>query len=520
MAYVFQPESTPVLFFGPKNHVPYNERRLWLLWPVFVYRVIAPLPAGNKSLNIFQKAVLGFAHIKETRSDVIGRHLHLQSELIELILKELRRKDLLTSEYHTTAEGERLVREEMEEMPSEILAGNVFQDPWHKQLWPRVVDKLQFAPTEYEKDDIYPTLVFGTTGKQRHCKPFLKRSDFNANPALPSVQDILDASDRHQRDITKISKSGIVYETDEEIKTNIQVEIDNPRISKISLISESPEPYYLTTFLYRPENDPRPGEWYVCDPFGLGASATMRRWIDNLTKHDDLLRERLENWLQKTEAITSITSSSTNLADQAKIEVQLRFSESAELMPFWPQMIAMVRSELEIADAVKLPHDKLRDVLVKAAITLESVLDHVRTQYPAPGCAQIYNTADRKYRHELLNGIAANIGFLTPVPHRLANIDPQRVQKTENSGGTLGERLTSAILAARSQPDHPFYLAAQKMPDMLTRISQLIYLRGQSSHFTDYVPTIKEISDYVDLTITISKLLNIKNLLQEGENHE
>lgn len=521
MAYEFQPESTPALFFSPKNHVPYNKQRLWLLWPVFVYRVIAPLPAGNKSLNIFQKAVLGFAHIKETSPDVIGKHLHLQPELIELILKELRRSSLLNSEYHTTVEGDRLVREEMEDVPSEILAGNVFQDPWHRQLWPRVVDKLQFAPIEYEKNDIYPTLVFGTTGrKQRRYKPFLKRSDFNDRPVTPSVQDILDSSNKHQLDITKISKSGFAYEVDEEIKINIQVEVDNPRISKISLISEYPEPYYLTTFLYRPEIDPKPGEWYVCDPFGLGASATLRRWIDNLTKHDDLLRDRLENWIQKTETITSTSSTSINLADQAKMEVEVRFSDSAELMPFWPQMIAMVRSELEIIDSIKPPQDKLRDVLVKAAITLESVLDHVRIQHPAPGCTQIYNTADRKYRHELLNDIAANIGFLTPVPHRLANIDPKRVQKTENSGGTLGERLTAAILAARSQPDHPFYLAAQNMPDMLTCISQLIYSRGQSSHFTDYVPTKKEISEYVDLTIKISKLLNIKNLLPEGQNHE
>ena len=520
MAYDFQPDTTPALYFTPKSHVYYLNQRLWVMWPAYAYRVIAPLPTANRSVNLFQKAILDFCRIQEIRSEVIGKYLHLEPDLVEYILAELRRKDLINKDYYPTSNGLQILSKEYDDAPAEILTGYVFQDPWNKQLWPRIVDKLHFAPTEYYGEDVYPTLTFGSAGKPRRYKPFVKRSDFNASPVTPTVQEILEASYRHQRDLKRMyhpaeAESAI----DESGDGNLGIEITNPQIQKVSLIGESPESYYLVTFLYRPEKDARPGEWYACDPFGLGASANLRRFIDELAQRDDLLRERLQEWLQKSESFHKNDQEQLIQDERVRREVETLFSNIAALMPFYPQMLAMMRSELDVRELEKPPRDKLNDVLIKAGIALEAVLDHIRIQYPAPGSTKIYNTADRQYRHELLNDIAGQIGFTTPVPRGLANIEPKRVQKAEKNGGTLGERLTAALLASRSYSSHPFRRAASQMPEMLNHISTLMHVRGQSAHFSDFVPSKQELNEYVCRTMKIARLLSITETTQQGVNN-
>jgi hypothetical protein len=521
MAYDFQPDATTALFFRPKGHAPYVNQRLWVMWPVYAYRVIAPLPSSITNLNIFQKAVLGFCRIGEIRADVIGKNLHLEPDLVQYVLLELRRKDLLDRDYLPTLEALRILKNEYDDVPSEILTGYVFQDPWAKLLWPRVVDKLQFAPTEFTGIDIFPTLIFGSAGKPRRYRPFVKRANFIVSPSTPTVQEILDASYRHQRDLKRISQSSeIANPVGEGIEDNTSADISRPNLQKVSLIGEVPECYYLVTFLYCTAKDQDPEEWYACDPFGLGASSNMRRWIEELSQKDDLLRDRLQEWLQKNQSNVGSRPEQLSQDDIVRAEIEARFSTLAELMPYYPQFVALVRSEIEVRETERPPRDKLNDVLIKAGIALEAVLDHVRTRHPSQGSTKIYSTADRQYRHELLNDVAGQLGFTMPVPRSLAAIDPKRVQRAEKSGGTLGERLTAALLAARSHPTHPFRQAALQMPDMLSKISELMYVRGQGAHFTDYTPSRQEIREFVNETIEIAKLLSMTEVIQPGDSNE
>ena len=522
MAYEFRPDSTPVLFFRPKNHVPYERgSREWFLWPVYAYRVIAPIPASRRLLNLFQKAVLGFCRAGNSNPSEIGVHLHLEPDLIDYILAELKRKNLLNMDYLPTLEGYEILREELDEAPAEVLTGYVFQDPWQQKLWPRLVEHLEFADTEFSGDELFPTLVFGTKGTPRRYRPFVKRSDGGTFPLTPSVPEILEASRRHKRDLGRSSRQDIDDDTEMDSVTGNNVE--SPDIQKVALIAEEPESYYLATFVYTPQNDPYPGEWYVCDPFGLGASTQLRRWMESLTQRDDLLREHIDRLLQRTtEENQSKVSDRVILENRARQEIADRVSAFAETLSFHEQLVAVARSVLELEpyhDAP--PKDKLEDVMVKAGKALEALLAYVRERFPAPGSSEIYATPDWQYRSDLLNDIASGMGFRTPLPRSLTGISSQQVQRAAKSGGgTLGERLIVALLAARIEARHPFHGAARQMPDMFDRLGQLIRLRGWSAHDTAYSPTVQGIEEQVELTYQITRLLACLESPLEGERNE
>ena len=520
MGYEFQPENTPVLLFKLKAHVPYKQP-FWLLWPVYAYRVIAPLPLENKRLNIFQKAVLGFCNIQRPEPAEIGRYLHLDPELMEYILDELHRKDLIDGDYQITPDGQNLLLGEEQNSLSEILTGYVFQDPWTKQLWARVVDKLHYASVEYYGNDAFPTLMLGPIGNTRPEKPFVKRADFNVSWKTPSVQEILNASFRHQRDMKRISSYPDDDLVDDVIRLENNADVSHPAIKKVALISEEPEPYYMATFLYRPSSVSQSDEWYACDPFGLDASTDLTRWVGELMKRDDLLKERVDEWLKRT--TISRFNSSRNLSELtqvAKTEISKDFPVLIELMPFYSHMLELVRSQLEIAEVEDPPSDKLRDILLKSAILLEAVLEHIREKFPTSGSTEIYNTKDWGFRQELLSDIARQMGFDTPVPRSFANIEPRKLSRVEKGGGTLGEQVVVSLLSARLQPAHPFWQAARVMPDMLSLISDLSYVRGQSSHHTDYNPSKEDVSNYVETAMDIVKTIGTMPIMSEEKEYE
>src|SRR5690349_10339794 len=196
----FKAESTEVLLYKPKSHVPYRQGgRRFLLWPVYAYRVYAPKPKVRK-LNIFQKAILSFCRVGERSVENMARALHLDVEIVSFVINELRHSSLLSPDYSLTSKGGTILAEELDQLPTEVVISYVFQDPWSGKLWPRIVESLQYANIEYEGASKFPTLLFGTKGSPRKFKPYVKRGDESMLPRTPSSVDILNASRQHEKE--------------------------------------------------------------------------------------------------------------------------------------------------------------------------------------------------------------------------------------------------------------------------------------------------------------------------------
>ncbi|MBP9825981.1 MAG: hypothetical protein KBF21_17265, partial [Thermoanaerobaculia bacterium] len=164
MAALFQLDS-PVLHFGPRlpAGVRYSQRK-FLLWPALMYRVVAP-EVRPRRVNILQKAVLGMCRAGITFPPRIGEKLRIHADLATLILSELLQRGLIKPDGLPTPAGNEVFEDEALDMRPPV-TGHVFQDPWSGDLWPRFVQRLDYAELD-RRENGFPDLILGTKGKPR-----------------------------------------------------------------------------------------------------------------------------------------------------------------------------------------------------------------------------------------------------------------------------------------------------------------------------------------------------------------
>src|SRR5215207_7626875 len=85
----------PVLDLGPRGRSRYVAgTQQWLLWPAFVYRVVAPRVRA-RTLNVFQRAVLSAIAAGISTPARLAELLCLEVELVEQVVADLRASRLL-----------------------------------------------------------------------------------------------------------------------------------------------------------------------------------------------------------------------------------------------------------------------------------------------------------------------------------------------------------------------------------------------------------------------------------------
>lgn len=488
VAYDVRPD-TDVLYYRPRAHTRRWLRRRYLLWPAYAYRVVAP-QVRERQINTFQKTVLGLCQAGEVNPQNIGELLDIHTDLVTLILEELQQDGLADHRNMITPHGKRMLAYERGEMPDvqSVAVGYVFQDPWSGRLWPRFMESLEYADTEFRKGR-FPTLVLGTKGKPRYSRSFVKLTDQSARPATPTATDILYATRRHRRAI----RGKRVWEggdgnggEDENEGERTTLPLDAPQLERISIITQDPQPFLLATYLYLPEDELGVQDWHVCDPFGLGASPFLRREIVRHMETDNNLGEMVQRFLiQALGDEQKLAQHEQNIQVRQELaaeKVKERLTVAIEFTPLFEPLVAMQRAYQE-AQGKDCPPDKLEDVLVKAGKALERLFAGIWQKHPPSDTWRVFVTADRNYREELLNALAGQLGFTKPIPKSISRVNPGGVRRAaENGGGTLGQWVVIALLTARADDNHPLRKAAAKAPDLLQRLGEVVNLRNQSAH--------------------------------------
>jgi hypothetical protein len=507
--------DTDVLYYGPRAHTRRWQRQRYLLWPAYAYRVVAP-KVRERQINAFQKAVLALCQAGEVNPHKIGDLLDIHTDLVTLILEELRRDGLADHTYMITPHGERMLAYERGETLDEqsVAVGYVFQDPWSGRLWPRFIEGLEYADTEFRQGSRFPRLILGTKGKPRYRQPWVKLTDQSARPTTPTAADILHATRRHRRAIrgkrTWEGGGGNGGEDENEHEMAV-LPLDAPQLERISIITPDPQPFLLATYLYLPEDELGIQDWHVCDPFGLGASPFLRREIVRHMETDNKLEEMVKRFLVLAlgddRNLTQHEQDIQVRQELAAERVKERLAAAIEFTPLFEPLVAMERAYQEAQDK-NCPPDKLDDVLVKAGKALERLLADIWQKHPPSDKWRIFVTADRDYREELLNALAGQLGFTKPIPRSISRVKPGGVRRAaENGGGTLGQRVVVALLTARADNDHPLRKAAAKAPDLLERLGDVIKLRNQSAHDTTGTLTQQDVSRQVGIAYEVVRIL-------------
>lgn len=455
----FFEKETPVLRLQ-HNKDPSSR---WVLWPVFVWRVVAPVPR-ERTLNLFQRAVLDLARAKVTAIVEVARHLLIAPDLAGLIVLELRQMALLDHAGAPTPRGLQMLDDIEDESPDEAQVGHVLSDALSGKLWPRfLTGDLPVADVELD-DNGRPVLLSGSAGDPWKDRTFtvLPTGRNDVVIVRPGPRDVLRAVRRHrrQRDFDEVDDHR-----------------DLPRLQRVSFVDDTPQPYLMALRVRRHDS----GDWMVDDPFGHGEAIELRA---SLEKRLDS-QKGLRNWLAPLVGSEPTAPTLGHLQAEATWTVEERLTLAIrQHNTLQERLVAMQRALLE-AECQDAPHDKWDDVLVKAQRAVERVLHTVFCNQPDadPPLFTNLTCSDKQFNQILLNKIAADLGYRTPLPTSLASVRRGKIQNAEQGGGgSLRPLVLLGLLCADLNEQHPFRQAARTHPDLLHLLDDLATARDRAAH--------------------------------------
>lgn len=514
--------ETPVLSYGPRAHAYPGGRndRAWVLWPAWAYRVVVP-EFRRRRINVLQKAVLGVLRASRLTAVELGERLGVHPELAAFVVAELQTQSRVDQEWAVTQRGLDLLDEEQEESAS-LVPGWVFRDPWNGALWPFVAPSLEYAQTE-RSDAGYPILNLGTTGRPWHQRAWMQFPPREREGSMPDAREVLRAALRHAR-LGRRSRRLAMW-VDDDLGA---VEPSGFDLNRISTIEPEPEPVFLVTYLYVPQDgDDADLDWHACDFFGRGSSPALRRVVAQVAGDNDRLGDVLDGLLGRTlhggfdefkrAAAAREYQASKLLEGALTIDIQRHgvVQPLAELLESWLEV-----RDLEEASA----QWRRRGVLTTCRRALERLFREVAEAWPLAGVADQLSRDDGEVNAARLRGTAAALG-LDELPPALCRVTQGQVRSVSeyDDSWRLRPLVVATMLRARDVDGHPLRVAAQKAPAFLAKVEQVTASAGgavhdgQDDHFE-----LSSLDECVQETLEIVGLLlnlpvrSIKEVLRDG----
>ena len=489
-------KNTQILDYSPHSQQRWRTRQ-YLLCPVLSYRIIVPITT-SKEPNFLEKAILNLNKIGAYTADELGEIIEIDPQLAALIVSQLIDQKYLDNQGKLTQKGEKVL-EGIVFQTEEMIAGYIFQNPITGELYPRFLQQLNYAETKRNQSG-FPDLVYGTTGKPKYERAFMPLPIDNPIISQPSAQEILKAIHGHNKSLRNQDS----YDEEENYA------FPKNQINKVSFIEEEATPFWVTTYLYIPENQTEENEWYVCDPFGLGDSIWLQRRLEKQIKNSQ--PESLNHWFrnflkQGRETVSDhhweeYQSFQKQLQDDAKFLVEEKLTlVIKDYDQIFQQLVSMEKTNLEIEalqNSENIPKDKLEEVMIKAQKVAETVLIQLGKDYPTQGNCHLLSEANRLHNRTLIQEIANTLNFNKNLPKTLTDVKPGKVKNVAETGhGSLRPLLLATLFTAAKQPSHPLRNVATQNPNLLIELDTLAKLRDQSSHSNQHSLTLEQVSTAV-----------------------
>lgn len=473
-------KDTSVLYYNPLPNVRWSQRQ-YLLYPVRMYRVVAPRVSSRK-VNILEKAVLGMCRAGITEAAKIGHHLDIGKDLTALIISQLADRYYVDSRGNLTQKGQKVLEDETS-IAQDVTAGFIFQDPWTGDLFPRFAEREEYADVRLNNSG-FPELILGTTGKPNYQRAFMPQVK-NTIERQPSPTEIIQAVAKHERTLKNLIRS----KDDDDDDDNSWLFEKLPNIERVSFIDDEPTDLWLATCIYVPEESSSANVWNVCDPFGLGDSASLLHTLEKHRKNQTIqgLEKLLLNMLgdQRKEQFNNLDDWLTRADGAACLQVEDKLTPAIRKWEeLFDDLVALERLYIEAEEVTdcKILLGKLEDILTKLQKVAERLLKMLQQDYPTKGKADRLSDR-RELNRQPLNDYAENAGFKQPLPPGLLSVDRNLIRKAADYGhGSLRALMLATLLATPDNSTHPLRLAAQQYPDLLDLLDELAEKRNAAAH--------------------------------------
>lgn len=508
MARSFGPE-TPVLWYRPRAaraHDPGGRNdRVWLLWPAWAFRVIAP-EIRERRINLLQKAVLAMLRASKMSAEEIGKRLGIHRELAAFVVLELQGQGRVDENWNLTRAGLALLQEEQMEAAN-LAPGWVFRDPWNGALWPFVATSLERARTERGEDG-FPVLDLGTTGKPWLQRAWMQSPPDEAVAEPPDAKEILRAAVRQARLSRRAERIEVGHE-----EGALMTEIPRLDLERVSRIETAAEPVFLVTYLYVPKDGIESDlDWHACDFFSRGSSPVLRQLVTKVASKDKHLARTLDRLMGRTiygsfgELERVITERSRRARSALEAALTIDVHQHGVSEPLGEAIDAWFEVR-DLGDAAA--SWRLRGVLTACRRTLERLFRDIARRWPLSGISQRLTRDQVELNRARVQGAAAAVG-LADVPDALMKVSQGKVWwvSERDDGSGLRALVTATILRAADDPNHPLCIAASRAPDLLTRIERVTVHAGAAAHDTEDTQfEISTVESSINVTIEVVGLL-------------
>lgn len=499
MAYLFQRDNE-VLFFKT-NVRPSPDLKQHLLWPALLYRIVAPQYLTSR-LNIFQKAVLGMCNVRRMNEQEIAEQLMLHQNLVKRILHELMDQKFIDKVRAVTDQGKNELMN-IESANERQSVQYLFQDPVSGKVWPRLVDKLNFAETEIT-DNGYPAIIVRRNSK---IFPYLHLPPVHVLPPRPSNSEIFSAviasfranKNYYEANNTEeqdgVTSEGAELDIDDENEARIGWLRSEPsKIKRINYMDSEPRPVFISTFLYMPQGEKlSPDGWQVADPFGLGENVWLKRWIEEAAKRDQNLQEKIRRIYEtgQEKMLSRQGSDYGQYYEFAQEELDKLLGIRVRDVPVYHDMLH-VETEFQQIRLLreKASLQKRRDLMTSIRRMLEHLMLSILVQNPVrESWRRVYYYSqpinDTQVLKQIYQRICEAIGLCQDIPFGFLKVDAFYIKKAAQQSGQiwrLRASILAALLSAVDYPNHPFRLAAQLRPDLLVMFESIVADADGASH--------------------------------------
>lgn len=503
-----------VLDYGPQLHRRGLEwqQRFELLWPVHAWRIVVPVGERAK-LDPLQRVILRLRRAGLMEPQELAARVGVDPELVVHLAAELRDLGYLDDLGRVTEHGTFALQDLIPSNRS-LRTGWVFQDAVGGEWLPRFTTELIDVDVEPDERG-FPLVRRGSRGDPRLDPAFVV-------PALrpfadhPEASDILDLLRRHRRDLRRLKRAG----------TDLTPHLA-PAGERVEGIAKVPEAYHLRTFVYVPRDLELEGQpWYVAEPFGFGASPMLRSLLERLRQEqDEGLRRRLDQitGVHLHQAREQWQAMNDLLREQAERIVADGFpaatGDAEEVRA------ALVEGHLALGRAQEaaqrtppppLPATEIGTLLRGA---LELSLQVLHRRFPPGDAWQALFSRDARSKcwEQLGKGLRKRtlqvrgeaLGF-PPLPSAVHGPSPGRVKEAAErvDVSNLRPKVAVFLLAATSNPDHPFWRLALRTPDWINRADDLVERANKAAHPTSRQrATLEDVEGWAESALTLCREL-------------
>ncbi|WP_020655815.1 hypothetical protein [Massilia niastensis] len=455
-----------------------------LLWPVHAYRV-QYAEAQGKTLNLFQRAVLGLARAGCREPLEMSTLLGLHQQMVLLILAQCNSHAWIDSQGRPTENGLALLDEE-EDRSVDLKAGVLFRDALSGAFWPRIVsmDGLSEIESAAQAGELPMFRLNRAEGGEIRPHVFAAHQDL---PAPFDTRDIQQAYRAYRLDYFNARQ---LYG-----RAEVGAEV---RAQGIELMHEQAEPMYVLTWVTPDQTGER--SWRVCDPLALRQQVP---WLDDT--FDSLLSQPRQQRLARRLA-TMIGKPQAEQQNVKEWMQQLEQELDLELLTEHPwagrekligRYFRVLSWRTRVMEQAFGRHE-LESALTDAQKLCEAVCQWIVRRYPGK-TDLIPNVGyrDRALNERLLE--ATELPALTPeLIRRLASQDTKKVRDVlRGRSESLKAMLFAALVTTMDEPEHPFrHLAPEALAfDRLIKLADLrneaTHASGKEFHMTEVVQAAK-----------------------------